>query len=363
MKLKKLYQRALKKKVNTWEIEVEDNKYRTITGFEGFKLTTSDWTLCSAKTYCTAEEQALKEAQAIFDKKLELGYFEDINDIDKSTLFKPMLAQKYEDVDITFPCYTQPKLDGIRCIIKADGMWTRTGKKIVSCPHVFDELETVFEMQPDLIFDGELYNHQFKHDFNKITSLVKKTKPTLSDLEASKHLIEYHIYDLPSSNKSFDGRLEDLQDLISDLFNCFSSSSVVYVTTQEVNNQKELDEFYHDWMEEGYEGQMIRTNSNYENKRSKTLLKRKEFSDDEFKILAVNEGTGKLAGRVGHMMFKSKSGHYFSSTVNGTQEYLSELWEQRDELIGKFATVKYFNLTPDGVPRFPKVINIDRIDK
>jgi DNA ligase-1 len=218
-------------------------------------------------------------------------------------------------------------------------------------------------MQPDLIFDGELYNHQFKHDFNKITSLVKKTKPTLSDLEASKHLIEYHIYDLPSSNKSFDGRLEDLQDLISDLFNCFSSSSVVYVTTQEVNNQKELDEFYHDWMEEGYEGQMIRTNSNYENKRSKTLLKRKEFSDDEFKILAVNEGTGKLAGRVGHMMFKSKSGHYFSSTVNGTQEYLSELWEQRDELIGKFATVKYFNLTPDGVPRFPKVINIDRIDK
>jgi DNA ligase-1 len=363
MKLKKLYQRALKKKVNTWEIEVEDNKYRTITGFEGFKLTTSDWQICEAKTYCTAEEQALKEAQAIFDKKLELGYFEDINDIDKSTLFKPMLAQKYEDVDITFPCYTQPKLDGIRCIIKADGMWTRTGKKIVSCPHVFDELETVFEMQPDLIFDGELYNHQFKHDFNKITSLVKKTKPTLSDLEASKHLIEYHIYDLPSSNKSFDGRLEDLQDLISDLFNCFSSSSVVYVTTQEVNNQKELDEFYHDWMEEGYEGQMIRTNSNYENKRSKTLLKRKEFSDDEFEILAVNEGTGKLAGRVGHMMFKSKSGHYFSSTINGTQEYLSELWEQRDELIGKFATVKYFNLTPDGVPRFPKVNNIDRIDK
>jgi DNA ligase-1 len=363
MKLKKLYQRALKKKVNTWEIEVIDNRYRTITGFEGFKLTTSDWQICEAKTYCTAEEQALKEAQAIFDKKLELGYFEDINDIDKSTLFKPMLAQKYEDVDITFPCYTQPKLDGIRCIIKADGMWTRTGKKIVSCPHVFDELETVFEMQPDLIFDGELYNHQFKHDFNKITSLVKKTKPTLSDLEASKHLIEYHIYDLPSSNKSFNGRLEDLQDLISDLFNCFSSSSVVYVTTQEVNNQKELDEFYHDWMEEGYEGQMIRTNSNYENKRSKTLLKRKEFSDDEFEILAVNEGTGKLAGRVGHMMFKSKSGHYFSSTVNGTQEYLSELWEQRDELIGKFATVKYFNLTPDGVPRFPKVINIDRIDK
>jgi DNA ligase 1 len=237
-------------------------------------------------------------------------------------------------------------------------MWTRNGKKIVSCPHVFDELETVFEMYPDLIFDGELYNHQFKHDFNKITSLVKKTKPTEDDLKESSKLIEYHIYDLPSSNKPFDDRLEDLQDLMSALFNCFSSSSVVYVTTQEANNQEELDTLYHEWMEEGYEGQMIRTNSHYENKRSKSLLKRKEFSDDEYEILVVNEGTGKLAGRVGNMLFKSKSGHYFTSTVNGTQEYLSELWSQRDDLIGKQATIKYFNLTPDGVPRFPKVIGI-----
>jgi DNA ligase-1 len=364
MKLKKLYQRALKNKVNTWEIEVMDNCYRTITGFEDGKKTISDWTICAAKTYCTAEEQALKEAQASYNKKLELGYFEDINDIDKSTLFKPMLAAKYEDVSITFPCYTQPKLDGIRCIVKADGMWTRNGKKIVSCPHIFEELETVFEMYPDLIFDGELYNHQFKHDFNKITSLVKKTKPTKDDLAESAELVEYHIYDLPSSDKRFEIRLEDLEDLMNDLFNCFSSSSVVYVQTEEVFDQEKLDELYSEWIEDGYEGQMIRVyGSFYENKRSKSLLKRKEFEDDEFEILSVNEGSGKLAGRVGNMMFKSKSGHYFSSTVNGTQEYLSELWENKEELIGKLATIKYFNLTPDGIPRFPKVISIDRIDK
>ena len=369
MKLKKLYQRALKNKINTWEIEVENNKYRTITGFEDGKKTISDWQLCEAKNIgkknaTTADEQAVKEAQALYDKKTELGYFEDVNDIDKSTLFKPMLAAKYEDVSITFPCYTQPKLDGIRCIVKADGMWTRNGKKIVSCPHIFDELETIFEMYPDLVFDGELYNHQFKHDFNKITSLVKKTKPTTADLAESANLVEYHIYDLPSSDKQFEHRLEDLQDLMTDLFNCFSSSSVVYVQTEEVDSQEKLDELYSEWMEEGYEGQMIRvSDSFYENKRSKSLLKRKDFEDDEFEILAVNEGSGKLAGRVGNMLFKSKSGHEFHSTVNGTQEYLDELWAQRDELVGKQATIKYFNLTPDGVPRFPKVISIDRIDK
>lgn len=361
MEFKTLYQRALKNKINTWKIEVDQNKYRTITGFEGFKLTTSDWQICDAKSYCTAEEQALKEAQAAYRKKLELGYFEDIKDIDKSTLFKPMLAHKYEDVNITFPCYTQPKLDGIRCIVRTDGMWTRNGKKIVSCPHIFKQLEPLFESQPDLIFDGELYNHEFKHDFNKITSLVKKTKPSEDDLNETKQLIQYHIYDLPSLNKVFNNRIDELMDLIQSLWGeNVEDVYLRYVKTLEINNQEELDEIYDQWMEEGYEGQMIRTNSQYENKRSKTLLKRKEFEDDEFEILAVNEGTGKLSNRVGNMSFKSKSGHDFTSTVNGTQEYLNELWTQKDKLIGKRATIKYFNLTPDGVPRFPKVINIDR---
>jgi DNA ligase-1 len=365
MKFKKLYQRALKGKINTWEIEVENNKYRTITGFDDGKKTTSDWQVCEAKNVgkknaTTADEQAVKEAQALYDKKLELGYFEDVNNIDNSTLFKPMLAHKYEDVDITFPCYTQPKLDGIRCIIKADGMWTRNGKKIVSCPHVFEQLEVLFETYPHIIFDGELYNHEFKHDFNKITSLVKKTKPTSEDLEESKQLIQYHIYDLPSSSNGFIDRLEEMLGIIPEVFPFASDLALRYVTTKEVNNQEELDKLYHEWMGEGYEGQMIRvSNSFYENKRSKSLLKRKEFEDDEFEILGVHEGSGKLSGRVGTMTFRSKSGHEFTSTVNGTQEYLDELWSQRDELVGKLATIKYFNLTPGTeIPRFPKVISI-----
>ena len=58
-------------------------------------------------------------------------------------------------------------------------------------------------------------------------------------------------------------------------------------------------------------------------------------------------------------MFKNKLGHEFTSTVNGTQEYLEELLLQKDELIGQLATVKYFNLTPNTlIPRFPKVIGI-----
>jgi DNA ligase-1 len=356
MKLKKLYQRALKNKVNTWEIEVIDNRYRTITGFEGFKLTTSDWTICATKSYCTAEEQALKEAQALYNKKLELGYFEDINDIDKSTLFKPMLANKYEDVDITFPCYTQKKYDGIRCIVKKDGMWTRNGKSIVSCPHIFDEIKPIFEKYPNLVLDGELYNHNLKHDFNKIVSLVKKTKPKEEDLIESKKIIEYHIYDIPSLNFIFSQRLKGLR-IIHNMSLLYSKMADTYF----ISNQEELDSYYESFLNEGYEGQMVRvSNSFYENKRSKSLLKRKDFMDEEFIILDILEGSGKLANKAGMVVFNTNEGVRVESAINGNHEYLEEIWLNKDNIIGKKATVKYFNKTEDGSLRFPKVIFIDR---
>jgi DNA ligase-1 len=100
---------------------------------------------------------------------------------------------------------------------------------------------------------------------------------------------------------------------------------------------------------------MVRLNSKYENCRSKSLLKNKIFIDSEFIIRDVEEGIGKLKGKVGVLKFDG-----FNSAVNGTHEYLKELWDNRDKLIGKDATVKYFELTNDGIPRFPKVICIDR---
>ena len=117
----------------------------------------------------TAEEQAMKEAKAEWTKRTERGYFENIKNIDKGTIFKPMLANKWEDRKdkVTYPLYSQPKLDGIRCIVKSDGMWTRTGKKIVSAPHIFQALKPYFEKNPDLIFDGELYADKYANDFNR----------------------------------------------------------------------------------------------------------------------------------------------------------------------------------------------------
>ena len=350
MKLSKLYSRSTTGKVCTWGIEINQNKYRTISGFDGMKLTTSEWTTCDAKSYCTAEEQALKEATAIHRKKMETGSFEDINQIDNKVFFEPMLAKDYTKEKVSFPVYSQPKLDGIRCIVRADGMWSRTGKKIISAPHIFESMKHLFEVDPNLIFDGELYADKFANDFNAICSLVKKTKPTEHDLSESAKAIQYHIYDLPSHNTNFSIRMEVLSEI--NLPEC-----CVVVLTDFVETEAGLMELYGKYINEGYEGQMVRLDNKYENKRSKYLLKHKSFVDDEYTILGVKEGIGKLKGKAGALIFEG-----FESSINGNHKYLEEIWNRRDELIGKEATVKYFNLTPDGQPRFPKVINIGRGD-
>jgi DNA ligase-1 len=355
MKLSILYSRATNGKINTFEIEVEGNKYRTITGYKDMKLTTSEWTVCDAKSYCSADEQALKEATAIHRKKIETGSFEDIDQIDNKLFFEPMLTHKYEDykTKIKFPLGSQKKLDGVRSIIKKDGMWSRNGKRIVSAPHVFESLKPLFETNPNLILDGELFALKESCDFNKIISCVKKTKPKPEDLVESEKYIQYWIYDCPSFVGTFLERVMFLETLKL-------SNYCVLVSTELVNNESELMELYKQYVNDGFEGQMLRVlDSPYENKRSKHLLKHKSFFDDEFIINGVKEGIGNLSNKVGTLQFEI-NGKIFSSAVNGTHDYLEELWKNKDTLIGQTATIKYFELTSDGIPRFPKVIQIGR---
>lgn len=355
MKLNTLYSRSVKGKVNTFIIEVESNKFRSITGFDDGKKTISEWTVCEAKSYCSAEAQALKEAQAIHRKKIETGSFENMSDIDNEIHFEPMLAHKWEDQKdkVKYPIYSQPKLDGIRCIVKKDGMWSRNGKKIISAPHIYEAMKHLFTVNPDLIFDGELYADKFANDFNAICSLVKKTKPTVEDLNESAVKIEYHIYDLPSCKAPFVGRRQALYYM--ELPKC-----CVKVAVEQINNLNDVTAHYEDYITKGYEGQMLRLNLPYENKRSKSLLKHKSFIDTEYEIIGVEQGKGNLTGKMGALVFKTSKGDTFNASINGGWDYLEELWNSKDKLIGKQATVKYFNLTPDGKPRFPKVIKIDR---
>ena len=386
MKLPTLYKKTTIGKTQTWEIEVSGNKFRTISGQADGKKITNNWTVCQGKNVgkknaTTGEEQALKEAEAKHKKKLEAGYHLNLKNISKKRFYEPMLAQDFKnknrqsevmadlqqvDGGTVGTVFSQPKLDGIRCIAMREGLFTRTGKQITAVPHISEALEPFFKLYPNATLDGELYNHAYKDDFNKIIHLVRKQNLTDEHLSESAEMIQYHIYDAPVIGNGKWAMTE--KDLYSDRTSKLDASFVnlglekedclVIVPTVEIHGREQLDRCYEDYIEAGYEGQMVRLDGPYENKRSPKLLKRKEFVDEEYKILGYEEGEGNRAGTIKHFKFKNKDGKEFNSNVKGSFSYLTKLLEIADTLIGKDATIKYFNLTPDGVPRFPYVIAI-----
>jgi hypothetical protein len=134
------------------------------------------------------------------------------------------------------------------------------------------------------------------------------------------------------------------------------------VPTFKCLNRSELDDRYGEALQDGYEGGIIRTNDCYQNKRSKFLLKRKEFLDEEFPVLDICEGIGNRSGTAGYIVTKTKDGVPVKCSLRGTREFVTELLYNKNRYIGKSVTVRFFGYTPDGSLRFPVAINFSRED-
>lgn len=361
----KIFKKDKSGNTRVWWMEVEGNAYRAHSGILDGKIVTSGWQYAEAKNEgktnaTTPEEQALLEVDSKYTHQLfQGGYHSNVKNINKSKYFKPMLAKNYKDLKkpVVFPVYSQPKLDGIRCIATKDGIFTRNGKELVSTPHINEELKYFFQRFPSDILDGELYNHKLKNDFDRIISLARKSKPKPEDIEEAKD-IEYHIYDA-YSNKSFEKRF--FRTTMRMVAMLDRSPHIKYVDTQLVENQEDLDQLCAQYMADEYEGQMIRfPGIPYENSRSKSLLKRKEylgqgFEDDEFEILDIVEGKGDWAGAAKIVYFRNKDGSEDNkASLRGTYEKNKELLENKQKYIGGEVTVKYQGINPDsGKLRFP----------
>jgi DNA ligase 1 len=365
-----IYKKTQTGATQTWQIIVKDNTFYTIEGQLNGALTQSKPTICEGKNIGRAnetspEEQAIKEAQAKWDKKIEKGYTENVKDINTSKrFFEPMLAHKYLDYkdNVTFPMLVSPKIDGCRMIAKADGLWTRNGKPYNSCPHITTILKPIFDKHPNWVIDGEIYSHDVP--FEKVVSLVKRTKPDEQDLIDSEKLIQYWIFDGIVDDKTlgFEERFKLLKDEIAKLIG--KSKSIKFVDAKEIKSAEELESSHDKFVADGFEGAMIRIiGSPYENKRSKNLLKYKKFLDEEFEIVSIDEGRGSRSGMAGMITLKMKNGKTFGAGIRGGEEYYKELLKDKKKYIGKLATIRYQNLSEEGIPRFPIAVNIAPIDR
>jgi DNA ligase-1 len=288
--------------------------------------------------------------------------------------YKPMLAHKFDKKKVDWKSRTtfmQPKLDGVRCLIqyykdkKAVTAYSRTGKPWLNIDHILQDLEPMFKGLPDVVLDGELYNHELKNDFEKIISLVRKKKPKPEDREESKQLVQFHCYDViegdPAHELSarFDARNTFLNIIVKpsqcvrivETINLYQSQSSWQIHV-EYGNPRALA-LHKKWLKQGYEGSILRLNGVYEQKRSHSLQKFKDFHDTEAEIVGWVEGKGKRVGTIGKFLARDSEGVEFGMPVMENFNYLQSNFKEMQSWIGKTATFTYFERTKANSYRHP----------
>ena len=325
----------------------------------------------------TDEEQAEKEAESKRAKKRDRGGYSESIPEDKPMM--PMLALTHDKHGhkIKYPAYVQPKLDGIRCFVHVDGesvtLKSRTGKEFTSLDHIADAVRELVSVMGksvgSFILDGELYNHQFKEDFQGLVSAIKRDKPS-----ETTHLVQFHCYDYVAECRDFEDRIHELYHMDQWWQEGRGQSvwgdCIHIVPTFPVDNLDEVVEQNSLWLEDGYEGSMIRNaKGGYQpNKRSPNLQKFKNFDDGEFEIIGAVENKGKMEGQCTFDCITRKDYTYFGHNhtenvgvfgvkMKGTEEQREKQWKdfQDGKLTGKMMTVKHFGwtTTDDPKPRFP----------
>ena len=275
---------------------------------------------------------------------------------------KPMLAYPVSDkpIDYDKPTFIQPKLDGVRCLIQYEPKtirsnfysgkvkaYSRTGKEWKNIEHILIELRPFFQKHPNVILDGELYNHDFKDDFEAIISMVRKTKPTPEDRLKSSQNVQFHCYDTIMEHIPYHDRALYL------ITNLKESYCVKFLPPVRVDCEERAKLHHQENLGAGYEGSILRTNDLYKCGRSWSLRKFKDFHDAEATIVGFVEGKGKRIGTIGKFIAEDKDGVMFGMPVMDKFKYLQDNFKEMQTWIGKIATFTYFERTKAGSYRHP----------
>ena len=322
----------------TWWIKTKDGFYS--------KVQTSEPTLVVPKNIgksneTTPEGQAFSEYKSIIEKLKQKNYR--FLSEDNSKVFLPMLAKQAVLEKLRYPVYTQHKLDGTRAIQSNGLMASRKGKQYLE--KVVSHL--IVDLPSNLVLDGELILPK-PYTFQQSMSAIKR----FNAVHTPK--LEFHVYDL------YDYNQPDLKylDRLALLKTLALNPSIKICPTDICHSLEEIKETFNRYILEGYEGLMVRLNGSYDvNKRSSSLLKYKEFIDSEFKVVDVIAGEGSHS-TLGIFVCVTAEGKEFKAMLAGSAMDKTEILINKNYYISKMLTVKYQELTTDGIPRFPIALKL-----
>lgn len=292
------------------------------------------------------EEQVLSRVNSRIQSKMKAGYVTSMNDAMMSDrknilgLERCMTACVYKDhykkIDWKKDNHVQRKYNGLRCNIHR-GMdrhipYSRNGLEFKNLEHIIEDL---YDLEEGMTTDGELYIHGVP--LQTINSLVKRKQDRTNE-------IKYMIYDV-----FMDAPFSDRYDYIKKMK---FGPSITVAQTFPVYNHEDAMEYCNQFIEDGYEGAMFRSDvgQKYENgKRSKSLLKMKKPDDGEFLITDVIPSSEGL----GIAVCITKTGKRFDCFAPGTKENKKGWLDNKQEYIGQYLHIEHYGWTLEGKPFQP----------
>lgn len=299
----------------------------------------------------TPEEQARLEAARKIQTKLDKEYFDTEEEAVNMNVVLPMLAKDYnKEKNVDYPCYVQPKLDGMRALADFNKIISREGKEVTTLDHIQKSLianKKGLDLPDDYMLDGELYAHG--KDFQENMKLIKKYVPGKTEE------VKYHIYDLVGGDHKFETRIDALRVRIENI------PHVELVPTYKVQTEEEMLEYHEKFIALGYEGTMIRhTRRGYSvNKRCSQLLKYKDFKDISAEIVDVIPSDKRPKQAVFVCEYNGKR---FNTGMKYSHKDREKILVNKADYIGKKEEIRFFEYTQDGIPRFPVAVGT-RLDK
>jgi hypothetical protein len=321
--------------------------------------------------------QSLIHMRNLYLKKIKSGYIlnldelqEDVAEESTNDRIFPMAVHEYTKYKkyIKYPCYIQPKLDGIRIIAKYNKntdivtFLSRRLNDIYGFENIKEETKKIFKIMPDIILDGEFYNHDM--NLQEISGIVRHQDMNLD----KKKELKFYIFDFIDLQNPL--TFEERINILYNLFLQYNNMQFITLTeTHLIDNENESDKLFKEYINNKYEGIVYKNKdalyeySTIKEKRSFYYIKRKKHYDEEYKIVGFESGIrGKDVGAIVFIM-QTKDGKEFKSVPNMSLDERKEMYtlakKNFNELYkNKMATISFDDYSNDNIPLRSKFITI-----
>lgn len=267
-----------------------------------------------------------------------------------------MLAGKFDDKHAKYPAYVDTKLDGARCIAVREGeikLFSRSGKEFNNYKFIEEEIAQL-GLPTEIKLDGEVMSGHFQ-------DLMKTLHRKDGGIELAKDAV-YNIFDVMVEGMELRYRIPILESISREI----KDKGLTHLNVNFgilVNDRDELMLYYNSIISKGFEGVMVKDpNAHYEFDRSRAWMKLKPEETEDLRVVGYENGTGKYENVLGALVCDLGNGSTVSVGTGYSDDDRARFWEQRDNLIGQTAEIKFQEKTKDGSLRFPVFIGF-RHDK